>query len=110
MKGLRANPDERWQKVGEMVSEIREAEARLVKLAREAAARAAGSAPAARPAANPPAPLPPAAAPASPIASSAPSAAKPESTPRPPRPAATPSKKRKSNPDDDIDLTAMFAE
>ncbi len=108
MKGLKANPDERWQKVGEMVSEIREAEARLVKLAREAAARATGSAPAAGPAANPHAPPQPATAPASPTTGSA--AAKPESTPRPPRPAATPSKKRKSNPDDDIDLTAMFAE
>lgn len=38
MKGLQANPDDRWQKVADMVSEIREAEARLVKAAREAAA------------------------------------------------------------------------
>lgn len=38
MKGLSANPDDRWQKVSEMVGEIREAETRMVKAAREAAA------------------------------------------------------------------------
>lgn len=38
MKGLEANPDDRWQTVSEMVAEIREAEARLVRMAREAAA------------------------------------------------------------------------
>lgn len=38
MKGLEANPDDRWQTVSEMVGEIREAEARLVQMARQAAA------------------------------------------------------------------------
>jgi serine/threonine protein kinase len=38
MKGLEANPDDRWQTVTEMVTEIREAEARMVRMAREAAA------------------------------------------------------------------------
>ncbi len=38
MKGLAANPDARWQTVGEMVAEIREAEGRLVKTARDNAA------------------------------------------------------------------------
>jgi serine/threonine protein kinase len=38
MKGLQANPDDRWQTVAEMVSEIREAESRLVRAAQEAAA------------------------------------------------------------------------
>lgn len=44
MKGLEANPDDRWQTVSEMVAEIREAEARLVKAAREAAAKSKTSA------------------------------------------------------------------
>lgn len=43
MKGLVANPDQRWQRVSDMVGEFREAEARLVKLARETAARKAAS-------------------------------------------------------------------
>lgn len=38
MKGLEANPDDRWQTVAAMVSEIRDAESRLVKAAQEAAA------------------------------------------------------------------------
>lgn len=38
MKGLEADPDRRWQKVSDMVAEIREAEARMVKAARKAAA------------------------------------------------------------------------
>lgn len=41
MKGLKANPDDRWQHVSEMVNLFRESEARLVKAAREAAARRA---------------------------------------------------------------------
>lgn len=38
MKGLEASPDDRWQTVSAMVSEIREAESRMVKAARDAAA------------------------------------------------------------------------
>ncbi len=38
MKGLQANPDDRWNNIGEMVTQIREAEGRLVKTARDAAA------------------------------------------------------------------------
>ena len=38
MKGLEADPDRRWQKVTDMVAEIREAEARMVQVARKAAA------------------------------------------------------------------------
>ena len=38
MKGLEADPDRRWQKVTDMVAEIREAEARMVQAARKAAA------------------------------------------------------------------------
>ena len=38
MKGLEADPDRRWQNVADMVTEIREAEARLVLAARQAAA------------------------------------------------------------------------
>jgi serine/threonine protein kinase len=114
MKGLKANPDERWQKVSEMVAEIRDAEARLVKLAREAAAKAAAAKPAgaqpAAPTANPanpspalPAAKPPAASPtAAPAAPSTPAASEKKSPPA--------KRPRKSSPDDDIDLTAMFAE
>lgn len=108
MKGLKANPDERWQKVGEMVTEIREAEARLVRLAREAAAKVAGSASAVKPAATAPAQSATASNP--PASEPAPVAAKPQSAPRSAKPTALSAKKRKSNPDDDIDLTAMFAE
>lgn len=116
MKGLKANPDERWQKVGEMVSEIRDAEARLVRLAREAAARAAGVAPTAKPAAAAPtsaAPAPAAAASSAvnaDTAGSSPASLNADSASRPTKPAAPNSKKRRSKPDDDIDLTAMFAE
>lgn len=35
MKGLEANPGERWQNIDEMVTELRTAEARLVKVTRE---------------------------------------------------------------------------
>jgi len=37
MKGLEADPERRWQKVTDMVAEIREAEARMVQAARKAA-------------------------------------------------------------------------
>lgn len=38
MKGLHASPDDRWQTVASMVSEIRDAETRMVRAAQEAAA------------------------------------------------------------------------
>ena len=41
MKGLKSNPDDRWQNVADMVNIFRSAEARLVKAARAAAARRA---------------------------------------------------------------------
>lgn len=110
MKGLKANPDERWQKVSEMVAEIRDAEARLVRLAREAAAKAAGAKPAATSvtkATAAPAAAATAPAPAAPPAAGTPTpaappgqAGKPAAGKRPRKPAA----------DDDIDLTALFAE
>lgn len=110
MKGLKANPDERWQKVSDMVVEIRDAEARLVRLAREAAAKAAGAKPAvtAAPAAAPANPAgPQAPAPAAPTAAAPDTASAPAGGVKKPAPAKRP---RKSSPDDDIDLTALFAE
>jgi serine/threonine protein kinase len=123
MKGLKANPDERWQKVSEMVAEIRDAEARLVKLAREAAARAAAAKPSGTQqtattanAANPANPLTASPTAKAPAASSA-AANSSATAPAAPSPPASGEKKspparrpRKSSPDDDIDLTAMFAE
>lgn len=111
MKGLKANPDERWQTVGEMVSEIRDAEARLVKLARDAAAakaKASGPAPVvpATPSARQRDPaVPPATTSANSSNASTAPAAKPVA-----RPPAKPGKTKKRSADDDIDLTAMFAE
>lgn len=110
MKGLKANPDERWQKVSDMVAEIRDAEARLVRMAREAAAKAAGAKPAvtAAPAAAPANPAgPQAPVPAAPAAAAPDTASAPAGGVKKPAPAKRP---RKSSPDDDIDLTALFAE
>lgn len=45
MKGLVADPDQRWQNASEMVAEFREAETRLVKAARAAAARKSATKP-----------------------------------------------------------------
>ncbi|MFN5050584.1 MAG: serine/threonine protein kinase [Planctomyces sp.] len=107
MKGLQANPDERWQKIGEMVAEIREAEARLVRLAREAAAAKQQAAAPAGAAASATASSP-AAAPKSTATGSAQPA---KSAPADSRPVnAKPAKKKKRSGDDDIDLTALFAE
>ena len=115
MKGLKANPDERWQKVSEMVAEIRDAEARLVRLAREAAAKAAGSKPAASPNAssNPVAKATSGPAAATVPAPTAPTAAGPPAPATAPGQAGKPAvgkRPRKPSADDDIDLTAMFAE
>jgi len=114
MKGLRANPDERWQKVSEMVAEIRDAEARLVRLAREAAAKAAGTKPAATsPTKATAAPAAAATAPAPTPAPAAPPAAGTPAPATPPGQAGKPAagkRPRKPAADDDIDLTALFAE
>jgi len=107
MKGLQANPDERWQKIGEMVAEIREAEARLVRLAREAAAAKQQAAAPAGAAASATASSP-AAAPKSTATGSAQSAKPAPADSRPVN--AKPAKKKKRSGDDDIDLTALFAE
>ena len=110
MKGLAANPDERWQSAADMVAVFREAEARLVKLAREAAAKNRALAP---PPAQPAAPkLPPASQPMP--AEQQGSAA--DDTDSPQQAAGKPGKRppgkgrKRRRPDDDIDLTAMFAE
>ena len=110
MKGLKANPDERWQKVSEMVAEIRDAEARLVRLAREAAAKAAGAKSASTSVTKA------TAAPAAAATAPAPAATPAAGTPAPATPPGQPGKPaagkrpRKPSADDDIDLTALFAE
>lgn len=110
MKGLEANPEQRWQKVGDMVAEFRDAEQRLVKIAREAAAKAKGAAPTA-----PVAPVKPPETKTSAVlpASSAPSASSPSTNPGAPKsnPAVSKVKKGKRRPsDDDIDLNEMFGD
>jgi len=108
MKGLEADPDRRWQNVSDMVSEIREAEARLVQAARiAAAAKNPGRAAAQQTAADVTA-----AAAAQDAMPEAFTPATPEETDqaetvRDPK-KSKPKKKRAS--DDDIDLTAMFGE
>lgn len=108
MKGLLANPDERWQSAAEMVAVFREAESRLVKLAREAAAKNRALEPP-----KPAAPqLPPASQPQPAEAESA-TADKTDSQQREDRkPTKRPAGKvrKRRRPDDDIDLTAMFSE
>ena len=111
MKGLRANPDDRWSNAAEMVAEFREAEVRLVKRAREAAAKRNGAA--APPAAQPKAviKLPPAAPARSEAGTPAEADSKNEQG-KPTKPNKRPPKKgrKRRRPDDDIDLTAMFAD
>ena len=117
MKGLKANPDERWQKIGEMVAEIREAEMRLVKLAREAAAAKAKAAGSASPATATPAPTQTTAAQAATAADRSQQAGKPEAAGKPAvqgdaakQAGKKPARNKKRSGDDDIDLTALFAE
>jgi serine/threonine protein kinase len=116
MRGLKANPDERWQTVGEMVSEFRDAEARLVRMAREAAAARANTASpsvaaapkptiSTVPAASAPIVAPPGSAPQSQPAAASTPVTKPAN-----RPPGKTSKGKKRSADDDIDLTALFAE
>ena len=117
MKGLKANPDERWQKIGEMVAEIREAEMRLVKLAREAAAAKAKAAGSASPATATPAPTQTTATQAATAADRPQQAGKPEAAGKPAvqgdaakQAGKKPARNKKRSGDDDIDLTALFAE
>jgi len=101
MKGLEADPDLRWQKVTDMVAEIREAEARLVAAARKAAA---AKAPTAKSKADSNAaseknnPMPEA---------SVPSAAEKSDSGKS---AAMKSTKKKKSADDDVDLDEMFGD
>ncbi|HCP10894.1 MAG TPA: serine/threonine protein kinase [Planctomycetaceae bacterium] len=117
MKGLKANPDERWQKIGDMVAEIREAEMRLVKLAREAAAAKAKAAGSASPTTATPAPTQTSAAQAATAADRSQQAGKPEAAGKPAvqgdaakQAGKKPARNKKRSGDDDIDLTALFAE
>ena len=109
MKGLAANPDDRWQTVSEMVSEIREAEARMVRAAREAAAAKAKATGVAQRTAEPPKPkdkvVMPAASPPAPS-----SADKKSGKPAGPGAAGKPAPKKKRSSDDDVDLAEMFGD
>lgn len=105
MKGLEADPDRRWQKVSDMVTEIREAEARLVLAARKAAAAKSPKGKAET------------------ATASAAAATKDNSMPQPSLPATAgkskpgkkddatrTGKKSKKSKDDDIDLNEMFGD
>jgi hypothetical protein len=109
MKGLAANPDERWQTVSEMVGEIREAEARMVRAAREAAAAKAKASGIPQRTAEPPKSkdkvVMPAASPSTP-----PSADKKSGKPTTPGSAAKPAPRKKRSSDDDVDLAEMFGD
>jgi serine/threonine protein kinase len=109
MKGLAANPDERWQTVSEMVGEIREAEARMVRAAREAAAAKAKASGIPQRTAEPPEPkdkvVMPAASP-----STLSSADKKSGKPTTPGSAGKPAPGKKRSSDDDVDLSEMFGD
>lgn len=113
MKGLSATPDDRWQNVSDMVAEIREAEARMVKVAREAAAakaKASGVPPKALPEAGKSKDK--AVMPASTVAPVAdktiekPSRSTQESATK----KSAPPKPKKRASDDDVDLAEMFGD
>jgi serine/threonine protein kinase len=109
MKGLAASPDDRWQTVSEMVGEIREAEARMVRVAREAAAAKAKAPGVPQRSAEPPKPkdkvVMPAASPSVPS-----SADKKSGKPATPGAAGKPAPKKKRSSDDDVDLAEMFGD
>lgn len=109
MKGLAASPDDRWQTVSEMVGEIREAEARMVRVAREAAAtKAKASGVPQRPAEPPKSKdkvVMPAASPTVPSL-----ADKKSGKPATPGAAGKPAPKKKRSSDDDVDLAEMFGD
>lgn len=109
MKGLEADPNRRWQKVSDMVAEIREAEARMVQAARKAAAAknpgkiAAGSGASEKAAME-------SRNEAMPQASTSKSSAE-TSIGKPISSASkAPLKKKKRASDDDVDLNAMFSD
>jgi serine/threonine protein kinase len=109
MKGLAANPDDRWQTVSEMVGEIREAEARLVRVAREAAAAKAKASGIPQRTAAPPKPKDSVVMPAA--SGPTPSSAdKKSGKPVSPGAAGKPAQKKKRSPDDDVDLAEMFGD
>ena len=104
MKGLEADPDRRWQNVSDMVSEIREAEARLVQAARKAAAaknpaKAAAAQTAADSAAAKPETMPEA---------STSTAAEETDSEKPTAEQKKSKRKKRRASDDDIDLNEMF--
>lgn len=109
MKGLEADPDRRWQKVSDMVAEIREAEARMVQAARKAAAAknpgkvAAGNGASEKTAAESRIEAMPQASTGK--ASAETLAGKPVSSGK-----KAPLKKKKRASDDDVDLNAMFGD
>lgn len=109
MKGLAASPDDRWQTVSEMVGEIREAEARLVRAAREAAAARAKASGVPQRTAEQSKPkdkvVMPAASPSSPS-----SADKNSGKPTTPGSAGKPAPRKKRSSDDDVDLAEMFGD
>jgi serine/threonine protein kinase len=115
MKGLQANPDDRWQTTSQMVTEFREAESRLVKAAREAASakgKGTGSAVSAASSGDPKS-TPPAGTLASKSGHRIPKPGEvlpPASSPASVAPGTgqkSPAKKKRKS-DDDIDLTEMF--
>ena len=109
MKGLEADPDRRWQNVSDMVAEIREAEARMVKAARKAAAAkdpakaalAQSAADSASVAAK---------TPSMPQAAEASAAEKVAAEKRVAARKKSGEKKQKKSSDDDIDLSEMFGD
>jgi serine/threonine protein kinase len=109
MKGLAANPDDRWQTVSEMVGEIREAEARMVRAAREAAAAKAKASGIPQRTAEPSKPkdkvVMPAASPSAPS-----SADKKSGKPAAPGSTGKPAPRKKRASDDDVDLAEMFGD
>ncbi len=106
MKGLEADPDRRWQKVTDMVAEIREAEGRMVQAARKAAAAknpgkiVIGNVPSEKTAVE-------SRNEAMPQASTGKTSAEP-STEKPAASRKAPVKKKKRASDDDVDLNEMF--
>jgi eukaryotic-like serine/threonine-protein kinase len=108
MKGLEADPDRRWQKVPDMVAEIREAEARMVQAARKAAAAknpgkiATGTVTSEKSAAESRSGAMPQASTGN--ASIEAAAGKPTSSRK------APVKKKKRASDDDVDLNEMFGD
>ena len=113
MKGLAANPDDRWQTVSEMVGEIREAEARMVRAAREAAAAKAKAsgipqrpAESSKPKDKDKVVMPAASGPVSETSASDKKVGKPAASGT----VGKPAQKKKRASDDDVDLSEMFGD